>query len=144
MYDNFTPDGIIVMCLIAVGVLFTFLWILIKARLNGGIARIPSILMFGWDGAAWGPNIIVINRDYYNQKPLIAHEQCHQAQQRRDGVFTFYFRYFTSKEWRYTYELEAYRVWVRIAPEDINNIARVLVHSYGFDLTYDEALAALK
>lgn len=143
MYEYFTPDGIIVICIIVSIVLCTILWILIKARLNNGIAEIPSQLLFGWDGAAWGPNVIVINKSYWNKKPLIAHERCHQDQQRRDGWITFYFRYFTSKEWRLKYELEAYRVWVKVEPTDIHRIIGVLVNSYGFNLTHEEAYKAL-
>lgn len=60
MGKELTPDGIIVLAILGAGILATFLWILIKARLNDGIAEIPSFLLFGWDGAAWGPNI---NRD---------------------------------------------------------------------------------
>lgn len=90
-----------------------------------------------------GANIIVINKDYWNKKPLIAHERCHQDQQRRDGWITFYFRYFTSKEWRFKYELEAYRVWVSIEPGDVHHITNVIVNSYGFNLTHEEAYKAL-
>lgn len=143
MYNYFTPDGIIVICILVSIILCVILWILNKARINNGIAEVPSQILFGWDGAAWGPNIIVINKDYWNKKPLIAHERCHQEQQRRDGWITFYFRYFTSKEWRYKYELEAYRVWVKIEPEDIHRITNVLMNSYGFNLTYEEAYKAL-
>lgn len=143
MYNYFTPDGVVVICLVAVAILLTFLWILIKARRNNGVAEIPSMLLFGWDGAAWGPNIIVINKDYWNKKPLIAHERCHQDQQRRDGWITFYLRYFTSKEWRYKYELEAYRVWVQVEPNDLNRIINVMMNGYGFNLSYNDALEAL-
>lgn len=143
MGKELTPDGIIVLAILGAGILATFLWILIKARLNDDIAEIPSFLLFGWDGAAWGPNIIVINKDYWNKKPLIAHERCHQDQQRKDGWLTFYFRYFTSKEWRLKYELEAYRVWVAVAPEDIHRIVNVMMNSYGFNLSYSDALEAL-
>ena len=71
MRNYFTPDGIIVLCILVSIILCTVLWILIKARLNDGIAEIPSFLLFGWDGAAWGPNITVINKDYWNKKPLL-------------------------------------------------------------------------
>lgn len=90
-----------------------------------------------------GQTSIVINKDYWNKKPLIAHERCHQDQQRKDGWLTFYFRYFTSKEWRLKYELEAYRVWVAVAPEDIRRIVNVMMNSYGFNLSYSDALEAL-
>jgi hypothetical protein len=143
MSKELTPDGLIVIAILTVAVLVGFLWILIKARMNDGIAEIPAFLLLGWDGAAWGPNIIVINKDYWNKKPLIAHEKCHQDQQRRDGWITFYFRYFTSKEWRFKYELEAYRVWLKVEPDDVHRITGVMVNSYGFNLTYEEAYKAL-
>ena len=143
MSKELTPDGLIVIAILTVAVLVGFLWILIKARMNDGIAEIPAFLLLGWDGAAWGPNIIVINKDYWNKKPLIAHERCHQDQQRKDGWFTFYFRYFTSKEWRLKYELEAYRVWIAVSPGDINRVANIMINGYGFNLSYNEALEAL-
>ena len=58
------------------------------------------------------PWLIIVAKPYKNHAALIAHEQCHQAQQRKDGTFKFWWRYITSSDWRYRYELEAYRVWL--------------------------------
>ena len=44
---------------------------------------------------------------------------------------------------RLKYELEAYRVWVAVAPEDIHRIVNVMMNSYGFNLSYSDALEAL-
>ena len=126
MSKELTPDGLIVIAILTVAVLVGFLWILIKARMNDGIAEIPAFLLFGWDGAAWGPNIIVINKDYWNKKPLIAHERCHQAQQRRDGLFTFWWRYTTSKQHRQHYEVAVYRLHITQPHQFVLLAAQVL------------------
>jgi hypothetical protein len=126
MRNYFTPDGIIALCILVSIILCTVLWILIKARQNDGVAEIPSQLLFGWDGAAWGPNIIVINKDYWNKKPLIAHERCHQAQQRRDGLFTFWWRYTTSKQHRQHYEVAVYRLHITQPHQFVLLAAQVL------------------
>jgi hypothetical protein len=81
-----TPDGQIVAAVLAVAALCVPLWIFAKARRNGGVAELPSGLMFGWGGAAWGQSCIVIDRDTWHKGPLIAHERCHQQQMARDGT----------------------------------------------------------
>lgn len=62
MRNYFTPDGIIVLCILVSIILCTVLWILIKARQNDGVAEIPSRLLFGWDGAAWGPTLLLLTK----------------------------------------------------------------------------------
>ena len=49
-----TPDGLLVAAVLAVAALCVPLWIFAKARRNNGVAELPSGLMFGWGGAAWG------------------------------------------------------------------------------------------
>ena len=77
--------------------------------------------------------------DYKDHKALIAHERDHQRQQRRDGVLTFWWKYLTNKQARQDYEVEAYKVWVQVAPNDLESCVRVLTNSYGFDLTNTQA-----
>ena len=138
-----TPDGILFLAALAIGVLCVLLWIFAKARSNGGVAELPSFLMFGWGGAAWGQNVIVIDKDAWSKSALIAHERCHQEQMARDGTATFYWRYFTSTEARQDYEIEAYRVWVHVEPADLWRCVRALTGSYGLGITDQEAIELL-
>ena len=139
-----TPDGQIVAAVLVVAALCVPLWIFAKARRNGGVAELPSGLMFGWGGAAWGQSCIVIDRDTWHKGPLIAHERCHQQQMARDGTLRFYWRYFTNTEARQDYEIEAYRVWVQVEPNDMWRCVRALTGSYGLDITDQEAMELLK
>lgn len=129
---------------LAVAALCVPLWIFAKARRNGGVAELPSMLMFGWGGAAWGQTCIVVDRSDWSKAALIAHERCHQAQMARDGTLRFYWRYFTSKQARQQYEIEAYRVWVQVEPNDLWRCVRALTGSYGLDITDQEAMELLK
>ena len=139
-----TPDGQIVAAVLAVAALCVPLWIFAKARRNGGIVYLPSWMMFGWGGAAWGQHCIVIDRNSWHKGPLIAHERCHQDQMARDGTLRFYWRYFTSKQARQEYEVEAYRVWVQVEPTDMWRCVRALTGSYGLDITDQDAMELLK
>ena len=138
-----TPDGLIVLSALAIAALCVPLWIFSKARSNGGVAELPSILMFGWGGAAWGQTCIVVDRGDWSKAALIAHERCHQKQMTRDGTLTFYWRYITSTEARQQYEIEAYRVWVQVKPDDLYRCASALVRDYGLGVTYQEATELL-
>lgn len=138
-----TPDGLLVAAALAVAVLCVPLWIFWKARSNNGVAELPSMLMFGWGGAAWGQTCIVVDRSDWSKTALIAHERCHQAQMARDGTLRFYWRYFTSKQARQQYEIEAYRVWVQVEPNDLWRCVRALTGSYGLGITDQEAVELL-
>ena len=140
---QFTHDGLIVVAALFVAVLCVPLWIFWKARRNGGVAELPSFLMFGWGGAAWGQHTIVVDRDDWSKAALIAHERCHQRQMARDGTLRFYWRYLTSKSARQDCEIEAYRVWVQVKPDDLFRCARALIGSYGLGITYQEAIELL-
>lgn len=144
MTKTLTPDGLMVLSVLAVAALCTLLWIFARARRHGGVAEVPSWLMFGWDGAAWSPGVIVINRDARNKPALLAHERCHQAQQRRDGLLRFWWRYLTRRQARLAYEVEAYRVWLDVSPGDRWRVLHILVNSYGFGLTTAQAEALLE
>jgi len=106
---------------------------------NKGICPLPKPFMFGFWGSAPLPFLIYVAIDYRNHKALLAHEGCHQDQQRRDGLLTFWWKYITSKQARQDYEVEAYRVWVQVAPDDLRSCVWVLTKSYGFDLTESKA-----
>ncbi len=138
-----TPGGLFVAAALAVAALCVPLWIMHKARRNGGVAELPSMLMFGWGGAAWGQTCIVVDSSTRNKAALIAHERCHQDQMALDGTLRFYWRYLTDISARQDYEIEAYRVWVKHTPADAYLCAHWLVQNYGLQLDLDSAVQLL-
>lgn len=102
---------------------------------------LPHQLLFGYWGLALTPWLMILSSAHKNNAALIAHEQCHQYQQRRDGVLTFWWRYLTDKQARQDYEVEAYRVWVQVKPDDLYRCVRALIG--GLDITYQEATELL-
>lgn len=103
---------------------------------------LPDPLMFGWWGSAPFPWLMILAYSQRNNTALIAHEQCHQAQQRRDGLLTFWLRYVTSSDWRYMYELEAYRVWLEEQPDDFWKVVSMM-QGYGFEIADADLINAL-
>lgn len=142
--NSLTSDGLIVLSLLISAVLATWLWILIKARNNNGIAELPSFLMFGWGGAAWTPSIIVIDKNHQNKEALIAHERIHQEQQRKYGWFKFYFKYLTDKQFRFEMEVEAYKAWLQATPNDFEKVIWWLLNSYNISKSREEIIKLLK
>jgi len=139
-----TPDGILFLCAISIGVLCVLLWIFRTAHGNDGVVFLPSWMMLGWGGTAWGQTCIVVDRDAWSKAALIEHERCHQRQMARDGTLRFYWRYFTDKEARQQYEVEAYRVWVQVEPADLWRCVRALTGSYGLNITDQDAINLLR
>jgi hypothetical protein len=107
------------------------------------LIHIPDRLLFGFGGAAWIPGIILIGESHAGNTALIAHEQCHHDQQRRDGYLRWCWRYVTSKKWRLRYEVEAYRVWLGIAHQDRYKVLHWLTHNYGAGLPMSEIAVLL-
>ena len=105
---------------------------------------LPAPFLFGYWGSAPFPWLLILSRDYKDHAALIAHERCHQSQQRRDGTLTFWWRYLTNKSHRLDYEVEAYKVWIEVAPNDRYMLAQWLSNNYGFDLTPMRALMLLE
>jgi hypothetical protein len=87
---------------------------------------------------------MILSSAHRHNAALIAHESCHQSQQRRDGTLTFWYRYLTNKSWRLSYEVEAYEAWLAVAPDDLYKVARVLSTKYGLDLSFDVSVGLLK
>jgi len=110
---------------------------------RNGICPLPGFMMFGFWGSAPTSWLIFVASDHKNNEALIAHERCHQSQQRRDGTLTFWWRYSTDKTARMEYEVEAYRVWVQVAPNDLSRCVWSLTKSYNFDLTNAQAIELL-
>jgi len=100
---------------------------------------LPDFMLFGYWASAPFPWLMILAKTYSDHAALIAHEQCHQGQQRRDGVLTFWWRYLTNKSWRLAYEVEAYKVWLQVAPHDEWRVSYVLAHNYGLDLSAEQA-----
>jgi len=104
---------------------------------------LPPFFLFGYWGASVSPSLMILSSEHKDHQALIEHEKVHQGQQRRDGTLTFWWRYFTSKKWKLAYEVEAYKRWIEVKPEDENLCARWLAFSYGFDITVDKAYELL-
>ena len=119
-------------------------WITLKAKLNNGVVELPTYLMFGWGGAAWTPSIIVIDKNNQNKEALIAHELVHQEQQRKYGWLKFYFKYLTNKQFRFEMEVEAYKAWLEVLPNDFEKVIWWLLNSYGISASREEITKLLK
>lgn len=119
-------------------------WITFKAKLNNGVVELPTYLMFGWGGAAWTPSIIVIDKNNQNKEALIAHERVHQDQQRKYGWFKFYFKYLTNNQFRFEMEVEAYKAWLQVTPNDIEKVIWWLLNSYNISKSREEIIKLLK
>ena len=140
---EFTPDGLMIAMVLGAALVAYIIYALIKATRNNGIVLLPEVLMFGWWGSAPLPWLMFLTYAQKDNAALIAHERCHQDQQRRDGVLTFWVRYVFNKDWRYKYELEAYKVWLTVALEDMWRVVSAM-KNYGFDATEAELINALK
>jgi len=104
---------------------------------------IPHQLMFGYWGAAVTPWLMILSSKHKDNAALIAHEKCHQEQQRIDGTFTFWYRYITKRSFRLSYELEAYKVWLKISPKDAYMVSLWLANNYNLGLSFDKAVDLL-
>ncbi len=130
---------------ILLSLIISFLvWITFKAKLNNGVVELPTYLMFGWGGAAWTPSIIVIDKNNKNKEALIAHERVHQEQQRKYGWFKFYFKYLTNKQFRFEMEVEAYKAWLQVLPNDFEKVIWWLLNSYKVSTSREEIIKLLK
>ena len=130
---------------ILLSLIISFLvWITFKAKLNNGVVELPTYLMFGWGGAAWTPSIIVIDKNNKSKEALIAHERVHQEQQRKYGWFKFYFKYLTNKQFRFNMEVEAYKAWLEVLPNDFEKVIWWLLNSYNISASREEVIKLLK
>ena len=130
---------------ILLSLIISFLvWITFKAKLNNGVVELPTYLMFGWGGAAWTPSIIVIDKNNKNKEALIAHERVHQEQQRKYGWLKFYFKYLTNKQFRFKMEVEAYKAWLEVLPNDFEKVIWWLLNSYNTSASREEIIKLLK
>ena len=133
-YFNSLTHPQIVAFFAAVFAISLMLRILICIIWRNGICPLPGFMMFGFWGSAITPWLIFVANDHKDNLALIAHERCHQEQQRRDGTLTFWWRYITDKTARQDYEIEAYRVWLDVAPNDRYKVIWWLTHNYNAGL----------
>ena len=130
---------------ILLSLIISFLvWLILKAKSNNGVVELPTYLMFGWGGAAWTPSIIVIDKNNKNKEALIAHERVHQEQQRKYGWLKFYFKYLTNKQFRFKMEVEAYKAWLEVLPNDFEKVIWWLLNSYNTSASREEIIKLLK
>lgn len=100
---------------------------------------LPPALLFGYWGFTPFPWLMILSSAQKDNPALIAHEQCHQAQQRRDGTLTFWWRYTTNTAWRLSYEVEAYKVWLTVNPVDEWRVVHWLASNYNLGISTKDA-----
>jgi hypothetical protein len=89
-------------------------------------------------GICLHPRLILIGRSA--GADVVAHEQEHAAQQRRDSWLRWVWRYFTSRNSRLAYEADAYAASARVSPWALPEYARALAGSlYRLSLTEQQA-----
>ncbi len=103
--------------------------ILYPPFLKRGITLIPSLTLI----PQWAKTDVA----------YLAHELTHAEQQRKHGVFTFWYRYLTSKPFRQAMEVEAYRVQI-VHGASLITCARHLATDYRLRITQDEAIKLLE
>lgn len=72
--------------------------------------------------------VILINREYRDNKKLIQHEKIHIAQQKKYGMLTYAYRYLTSERFRAKMEYHAFKYGSEISSR--GHIAYKLVKYY--------------
>lgn len=93
-----------------------------------------------WFGAGFtvSPRLILIQAKYKDDTPLLRHEQVHQAQMRRVGTVTFWWRYLSNKAFRQAAEVEAYQTQIACGAA-IDGCARHLVSMYWLGIDFETA-----
>jgi hypothetical protein len=99
-------------------------------------------LLLWASGMTVTPRLIVLRPECRGDAGLLAHEQVHAAQMRRDGLLRFWWRYGSSRRHRLAYEVEAYRVSIAHGCS-IGRAARTLATGYWLGITEQQARQAL-
>lgn len=89
------------------------------------------------------PRLIVLHPRWRHDAGLIAHEEVHARQMRRDGVLRFWWRYATSRRYRLACEVEAYRVSMAHG-STLAGAARALSRGYWLGISDQQARDALR
>jgi hypothetical protein len=103
---------------------------------------IYSDLLWFTGGITICPWLIIINSKYKQDKALLAHEIMHTEQQLDKGVLPWWFKYFTSKQFRKQQEIEAYKVQIAHGAKP-ETLAMHLASNYYLDISYLEAYQLL-
>lgn len=93
-------------------------------------------------GMTLAPWLILIHPRCRGDTGLLAHEEVHARQMRRDGLLRFWWRYATSRAHRLAYEVEAYRVSLAHG-STLASVARTLATGYWLGIDEAQARAAL-
>lgn len=88
------------------------------------------------------PSLILIPQWTKSDKAYLAHELTHAEQQCKYGVFTFWYRYLTSKPFRQATEVEAYQAQIK-AGASVDTCAISLVSGYGLGISMEKAIKEL-
>lgn len=83
-------------------------------------------------GITYGP-VILIKKEYKDDKGLLAHEKVHANQWWTRGLLVHSLRYRFSKDYRYQCELEAYRKQLKYSPLHRQRFVSFIENSYGLD-----------
>lgn len=89
------------------------------------------------------PRLILMRPQRAGDAALIAHEQTHCRQMVKEGTVRFWWRYFTSRDFRLAAELEAYRVQLALNPSGLDTMADYLARHYWLGITSQQARALL-
>ena len=89
------------------------------------------------------PSLILIPQWAKNDTAYLRHEQTHATQQKRMGVFIFWWLYLTDKTARKWIEVEAYKVQIANGAS-VFSCAVQLSNGYGLNLTQAESLKLLE
>lgn len=95
----------------------------------------------GYAAITIGP-VVFVRKQYRGNHALLAHEQVHVRQWRRNKL-RFWPRYLLSRKWRLAYELEAYRVQLALEPSGLERFALALAHGYWLGISIEQARAML-
>ncbi|HSW17863.1 MAG TPA: hypothetical protein VLJ86_11590 [Ramlibacter sp.] len=109
---------------------------------NPGARIVHSRWLVWASGMTLTPRLIVVRPECRGDLGLIAHEQVHARQMRRDGLLRFWWRYATSRRHRLAYEVEAYRVSIAHGLP-LGSAARTLAAGYWLRIDEAQARAAL-
>lgn len=93
------------------------------------------LLMKGFSGATYCTPFIFIRPERKGDEGLLEHEKTHVRQFWRNPFMFLW--YVFSKQARYQYELEAYRVQLRYSPHRLYGYAVTLATKYGLDLSIE-------
>lgn len=89
------------------------------------------------------PSLILIPQWAKSDPAYLAHEQCHVAQQRKHGVFTFWLRYLSDSLFRQAMEVESYRAQIK-SGTSLSYCAQQLYLGYNLGLEYMDCVKLLE